>query len=248
MKSVLKLLIFVSIILVFLAPGASIMVQAQTDNAPECVLTAVRYFRLSVAPGASIEIQQGEQFVGKLWPNIARIKINGVWYEVARNNVTLVSWNVPEKMSEIDTSKKRLSSSDWEQIKTAHASGIGLREIARNIGIPQGTVLARAKREGWTKEIKDAKALAKREDTVKAITPFEAASATMQQRGERHLGRMANIVEKTMPHVEAMEPGAILDRVDDVEKLDKVARRTFGISDDDVHGSNVLVNIAILGL
>jgi hypothetical protein len=86
----------------------------------------------------------------------------------------------------------------------------------------------------------NAKALAKREDTAKAITPFEAASATMQQRGERHLGRMANIVEKTIPHVEAMEPGAILDRVDDVEKLDKVARRTFGISDDDdVHGNNV---------
>src|SRR5438105_9601535 len=94
----------------------------------------------------------------------------------------------------------------------------------------------------------NAKALAKREDTAKAITPFEAASATMQQRGERHLGRMANIVEKTIPHVEAMEPGAILDRVDDVEKLDKVARRTFSISDDDVPGQQMLVNIAILGL
>ena len=79
------------------------------------------------------------------------------------------------------------------------------------------------------------------------MTPVEAVSASMQQRGERHLGRMANIVEKTMPHVEAMEqPDAILDRVDDVEKLDKVARRTFGISDDDVHGNN-MVNIAILG-
>jgi len=68
----------------------------------------------------------------------------------------------------------------------------------------------------------------------------------MQQRGERHLGRMANIVEKMMPHVEAMEPGAILDRVDDVEKLDKVARRTFGISDHD-SPDQMLVNIAILG-
>ena len=27
-------------------------------------------------------------------------------------------------------------------------SGLGLREIARNTGIPEGTVLARAKREG----------------------------------------------------------------------------------------------------
>src|SRR5436190_8482039 len=141
---------------------------------------------------------------------------------------------------------KRIPESTWGEIRTAYASGIGLREIARNMNIPAGTILARAKREGWSRHRDNAKALAKREDTAKAITPFEAASATMQQRGERHLGRMANIVEKTIPHVEAMEPGAILDRVDDVEKLDKVARRTFGISD---HHSpdQVLVNIAILG-
>jgi len=143
------------------------------------------------------------------------------------------------------TVRSRVSSERWEQIKTAYASGIALREIARNMSIPAGTVLARAKREGWSQQRENAKALAKRDDVAKVVTPFEAASATMQQRGERHLGRMANIVEKTIPHVEAMEPGAILDRVDDVEKLDKVARRTFSISDHD-SPDQVLVNIAIL--
>ncbi|MDP9186827.1 MAG: hypothetical protein M3O72_05665 [Verrucomicrobiota bacterium] len=133
----------------------------------------------------------------------------------------------------------------WEQIKTAHASGIGLREIARNMGIPEGTVLARAKRKGWTREIQNAKALAKRDDTSTAITTFEAVSATMQQRGERHLGHMVNIVEKTLPHVEALEPGAILDRIDDVETLDKIGRRTFGLSDGDAPGQ-VMINIALL--
>ena len=142
---------------------------------------------------------------------------------------------------------KRVPESIWSEIRTAYASGIGLREIARNMDIPAGTVLARAKREGWSRHRDNAKALAKREEAAKAITPFEAASATMQQRGERHLGRMANIVEKTIPHVEAMEPDAILDRVDDVEKLDKVARRTFGISDDGSRGENVTVNIGICG-
>ena len=145
------------------------------------------------------------------------------------------------------TVRSRVSSERWEQIKTAYASGIALREVARNMSIPAGTVLARAKREGWSQQRENAKALAKRDDAAKVVTPFEAASATMQQRGERHLGRMANIVEKTIPHVEAMEPGAILDRVDNVEKLDKVARRTFGISDDGSHGENIAVNIAILG-
>jgi len=145
------------------------------------------------------------------------------------------------------TVRNRDSSGLWEQIKTAYASGIGLREIARNMDIPEGTVLARAKREGWSRQRDNAKALAKREDAAKVITPFEAASATMQQRGERHLGRMANIVEKTVPHVEAMEPGAILDRVDDVERLDKVARRTFGISETGLPADQVMINIAILG-
>jgi hypothetical protein len=145
------------------------------------------------------------------------------------------------------TVRNRVSSGLWEQIKTAYASGIGLREIARNIGIPAGTVLARAKREGWSRQRDNAKALVKREEAAKVITPFDAASATMQQRGERHLARMANIVEKTIPHVETMDGDQILARVDQIEKLDKVARRTFGIFDDDVHGSNVTVNIGIVG-
>src|SRR4026207_1533330 len=81
----------------------------------------------------------------------------------------------------------RIAADVWEQIKTARASGIGLREIARNMGIPEGTVLARAKREGWSRRIQSAKALAKREDAKPAVSPVEAAAVSMQQRGERHV-------------------------------------------------------------
>ena len=143
--------------------------------------------------------------------------------------------------------KRKFSKSTWAEIRTAYASGIGLRELARNMHVSENTVLSRAHREGWTRDIQNAKALVKREHTSIAVTPLEAVSASMQQRGERHLGRMANIVEKTVPHVEAMEPGAILDRIDDVETLDKLGRRTFAISDD-APNTNVAVNIAILGL
>ncbi len=142
--------------------------------------------------------------------------------------------------------RSRISADIWEQVKTAYASGIGLREIARNMSIPEGTVLARAKREGWTRQIQSIRALAKREDVSTAITPFEAVSASIQQRGERHVGRMANIVEKTLPHVEAMQPGAILDCIDDVDTLDKVARRTFGLGTENGNGGNVMVNVALL--
>jgi hypothetical protein len=51
------------------------------------------------------------------------------------------------------TIRSRISSERWEQIKTAYAAGIGLREIARKMKIPEGTVLAHAKRHGWTQQI-----------------------------------------------------------------------------------------------
>jgi IS30 family transposase len=69
--------------------------------------------------------------------------------------------------------RRTIANATWAEIRTAHASGIGLREIARNMNIPQGTVLARAKREGWTQQIQSAKALTKREDAF-AVTPAES--------------------------------------------------------------------------
>jgi hypothetical protein len=67
--------------------------------------------------------------------------------------------------------RRTITNEIWEQIKTAYASGLGLREIARNTGIPEGTVLARAKREGWTQQIQNAKTLVKHEDFAIAVTP-----------------------------------------------------------------------------
>src|SRR5437588_3917416 len=40
---------------------------------------------------------------------------------------------------------KRIPESIWTEIRTAYASGIGLREMARNMDIPEGTVLALSK-------------------------------------------------------------------------------------------------------
>lgn len=144
--------------------------------------------------------------------------------------------------------RRKIPPDTWQQIKTAHASGIPLREIARKMSIPEGTVLARAKREQWTQQIQNAKALVKRDDTSTAVTPFEAVTASMQQRGERHIGRMAGITERGVEHVEAMDGGGILDRIDAVEKLDSVARRTFGLDEAGHGGNNVMVNVALLGI
>src|SRR5215813_13571375 len=128
--------------------------------------------------------------------------------------------------------RRKITTETWEQVKTAFAAGIGLREIGRNMKIPEGTVLARAKREGWTREIQSAKELAKREDAALAVRPVEAAAMSMQQRGERHVERMAGVSERAVDHIETMDGPEILNSVDQIEKLDKVARRTFGLNDD----------------
>jgi hypothetical protein len=127
--------------------------------------------------------------------------------------------------------RSRIPAELWEQIKTAYASGLGLRELARNMHVSENTVLSRAKREGWSRQIQNAKALAKREHSAPAVTAIEAVAITMQQRGERHRERMAGVSERGVDHIETMDGPEILNSVDRIEKLDKVARRTFGISD-----------------
>jgi|SRR6266568_218315 len=144
------------------------------------------------------------------------------------------------------TTRGRISADVWEQTKTAYASVIGLREIARSMKIPEGTVLARAKREQWTQQVQSARALAKREDVAPAVTPVEAVVISMQQRGERHIDRMAGVSERAVDHVETMDGQEILNSVDQIEKLDKVARRTFGLNDD-ILPSGFSLNVLNLG-
>jgi hypothetical protein len=57
---------------------------------------------------------------------------------------------------------------------------------------------------------------------------------------------MANIVEKTLPHIEAMGPGGILDRIDDVDTLDKIGRRTFKL-DDNLSADGLNLQILSIG-
>jgi hypothetical protein len=41
--------------------------------------------------------------------------------------------------------RRKITNDIWEQIKTGYAAGINLREIARKMNIPQGTVLPKKK-------------------------------------------------------------------------------------------------------
>jgi hypothetical protein len=80
--------------------------------------------------------------------------------------------------------RRKITNETWEQIKTGYAAGVGLREIARKIGIPEGTVLAHAKRHGWTQQIQ----VATRELSVMqsdAITVPQSLAAILVERRDR---------------------------------------------------------------
>jgi hypothetical protein len=88
------------------------------------------------------------------------LPIIAIWLVFFQNRVTVqLNMNECENGQPLakPTVRSRISSERWEQIKTAYAAGIGLREIARKMNIPEGTVLVHAKRHGWTQQIQVAK-------------------------------------------------------------------------------------------
>jgi len=114
---------------------------------------------------------------------------------------------------------RRISKETWKQIKTAYASGSGLRELARRMNLSEGTVLAHAKRHGWTQQIDEAKAivLQPQSDAI-APSPMQSVAAVMEQRGERYRERMADISEKVAGHLDSLKVDEILLRSAQVEK------------------------------
>jgi len=66
----------------------------------------------------------------------------------------------------------------------------------------------------------------------------------MQERGERYRERVAGVSERVVDHLESMEADEILSRSSQVEKIDTVARRTFGL-DIPAAGSGA-VNLHVL--
>jgi hypothetical protein len=141
--------------------------------------------------------------------------------------------------------RSRISAERWEQIKTARASGIGLREIARNMGIPEGTVLARAKREGWTQQIQSAAALAKHDDRAHAVTPMEAVAGTLSKRKDKSALHLSRYV------VDASRNAALsrgdLNKAQNVRHIAAV-RGHLWPETEDCPMEQMVVNIAILNV
>jgi hypothetical protein len=119
--------------------------------------------------------------------------------------------------------RNKICADIWEQIKTGYAAGINLREIARKMNIPEGTVLAHAKRHGWTQQIQ----VATRELSVMqsdAITPVQSVpqsiAAILGERKDRtKLGLSKYAAEAAEQAAEHRDKLGIAGKVRDVSAI-----------------------------
>jgi hypothetical protein len=137
-------------------------------------------------------------------------------------------------------SQTRTSKETWEQVKIAYAAGAGLREIARKMNIPEGTVLAHAKRKGWTRQIEAAKQEAKPMQST-AITPLQALVTTLNERKDKSRLHLSKYV------VDASERAAQSDgNLEIAGQVRKVAQVHGSVWPEQPHqGSGVMAPLSI---
>lgn len=140
--------------------------------------------------------------------------------------------------------KPRLPATDWNQLRAAFIAGGSLRGLARNAGIPQGTVLARAHREGWKQLKREALDLmhGPKRDGQNDITQSIASEAA--ERGKKHIERMQTLCDGLGEHAASLTPAALFDQVSKLNVFDLVARRSLGLESV---GAGQTVNILVGG-
>jgi hypothetical protein len=119
----------------------------------------------------------------------------------------------------------RITTETWEQIKTAFFAGIGLREIARKMDIPQGTVLAHAKRHGWTQEIRVAtqELSVMQSDAITQVqsVPQSLAGILAERKDRTRLGLSKYAAEAAEQAAEHSDKLGISGKVKDVADVHK---------------------------
>ena len=119
------------------------------------------------------------------------------------------------------TIRSIISSERWEQIKTAYAAGIGLREIAHKMNIPQGTVLAHAKRHGWTQQIQIATQQQSDAITQVQSVPQSLVAILSERKDRTRLGLSRYAAEAAEQAADHRDKLSISGKVKDVADVHK---------------------------
>ncbi len=123
----------------------------------------------------------------------------------------------------------RLPSTDWNQLRAAYTAGAGLRSLARNAGIAEGTILARAHREGWTQLKREALELMRGPMGNEQPDITQSIAVETAERGQRHVTRMQSLCDGLGEHAASLTPASLFDQISKLNVFDLVARRSLGL-------------------
>lgn len=124
--------------------------------------------------------------------------------------------------------RRKIPETTWAELRTAHAAGCGLRQLARNMNIPAGTVLARAKHERWTARIQEAKAIAPVASSTPTIAPADAAASIMADFGDRSRFAAAKASCRALEHAASLPPDEVLQAARHVKDFTGAASTVHG--------------------
>ena len=140
--------------------------------------------------------------------------------------------------------RRLISKEVWQQIKTGYAAGIGLREIARNMHVPEGTVLARANREGWTQQIAAAKqASASSQSNAITPSPLQSIAAVMAELGGKTKIGFAKAAHKVARHCAAEDADVLMDKSQSARHWSAIAGTVHGWNNERSAGSSLNLNV-----
>jgi len=130
---------------------------------------------------------------------------------------------------------------DWQAIRSLYLDGANYRELGEKFGVKEGTIKARANREGWSKI-----PVRHRNATIRSVNKESAgiAQELWSDRREKVRNQEFAIASKILTYAEQMNEDQLLAKVDKIKVGADMARRASGLDKEDSNKN--AVNIAIL--
>lgn len=141
---------------------------------------------------------------------------------------------------------------DWNEVKTL-ALAIGVREAARQMGLPEDAVMQRSYREGWIEKRREAQAKA---EVIKSTIRVEqglsahvsTAAEVLQNVSGETKSELAVAALKVARHAAKQEPETLLTGSEDYSRWVSNAAKIHGWDAADRAGAGqAVVNITFLG-
>lgn len=132
------------------------------------------------------------------------------------------------------------ASVDWSELRALYVKGLSLADIARQTGIPVGTIKARSSREKW------ATTVAKAEQLVQRV-----ATEQLAESASRWLTRLDKVVHESLDNLESKSVKKLSLRdlqiaLDCADKANRVARQTYGLDAENASRPRVTLNVAVV--